>query len=352
MSSEAPPRERPPASLIDGWDGDETSLSLSISTGLTRRRARRSWGKFFRDELIIPGLRFGIFYVVILVGLVLAENSLVYPGGTSSQELYSAAFQAVGKATGRPIEEVTFSAPDGPKLNGWFVSGEPGAPVVLMFHGNGGEIAGWSRMQMEMALASRGSVLAMDYRGYGRSEGAATESGVLADARAARRWLADRCRVREDEIILYGRSFGGAVAIDLARDGAKGLFVEATFTSLPDVAAEKFFIFPVRLMMSNRFDSLSKVGDVKCPTLFVHGSADSLVPCAHSEALFATCGAPRKEHICLPDVGHSAPWTEAQWKIRAAFFRWLEHPESGLDLDAPAPPYIELNGQTVHFDAR
>ena len=112
------------------------------------------------------------------------------------------------------------------------------------------------------------SVLIFDYRGYGRSEGKPNEAGILADARAARAWLADREKIAEADVVLMGESIGGAVAVDLAaRDGARALVLESTFNSLPDVAAYHYPWLPVRWAMRTRLDSAAKIGNYHGPLL-------------------------------------------------------------------------------------
>ena len=117
-------------------------------------------------------------------------------------------------------------------------------PCCLFLHGNAGNIT--HRDDRLLTLRRLGfSVLMLDYRGYGRSEGSPSEKGVLLDARAARAWLAQRAGVAEQEIVLWGESLGGGVAVDLAaKDGARGLILESTFTSLPDMAAHHYRWLP------------------------------------------------------------------------------------------------------------
>src|SRR5439155_9610288 len=107
-----------------------------------------------------------------------------------------------------------------------------------------------------------------DYRGYGKSEGVPTEEGLLRDAQAARRWLAQRTGVRESQMVLMGRSLGGAVAVHLAAEGgARGLILESTFSSLPDVAAEHLPWLLPYWMMTQRFDSAEKIKRYQGPLL-------------------------------------------------------------------------------------
>ena len=101
--------------------------------------------------------------------------------------------------------------------------------------------------------------MTFDFRGYGRSEGTPNEQGILQDARAARAWLARRTGMAERDIILFGRSLGGAVAVDLAAaDGARALVLVSTFTSLPDVARYHVPWLPASMIMTQRLDSLAK----------------------------------------------------------------------------------------------
>src|SRR5262249_10423890 len=132
-------------------------------------------------------------------------------------------------------EDAWFQSQDGTRLHGWFCPAQNPRAVVLYTHGNAGNVAGlkWTARLLQEKL--RVSVLVFDYRGYGRSAGTPSEEGILADARAARRWLAARTGVAERDLVLLGRSLGGAVAVDLAaRDGARGLILENTFTSMTE----------------------------------------------------------------------------------------------------------------------
>ena len=128
--------------------------------------------------------------------------------------------------------------------------------TVLYCHGNGGNVAYWADAARSLHDRVGVSVMLFDYRGYGRSEGKPSEAGVLADARAARAWLAKRAGIAENQIVLMGRSLGGGVAVDLAAaDGARALVLESTFTSMPDVARRCFRLLPVRLLMQTQFNS-------------------------------------------------------------------------------------------------
>ncbi len=206
---------------------------------------------------------------------------------------------------GLVFEDVWFQSHDGVRLHGWYCPhGSPRA-VVLVAHGNAGNLS--DRAPMMRLLQQRLDVAAMifDYRGYGKSQGSPSEKGLLEDARAARKVLARRAGVAESEIVLLGRSLGGGVMVDLAaRDGARGLILESTFTSMGDLAAYHFPLLLGRRLMKNKFDSLSKIGDYQGPLLMSHGDADQLVPIDQGRELFKAASGP-KQFVRLRDEGHN-----------------------------------------------
>lgn len=205
------------------------------------------------------------------------------------------------------FENAQIETSDGVRLHGWFQEAEKPTAVVLYCHGNAGNISHrrWVLKLFREYLNT--TVLVFDYRGYGRSEGVPSEAGVLEDARAARRWLAKRTGISESEIVLVGNSLGGAVAVDLAaKDDVRGLVLENTFTSLPDVASSYLLGFPVRWLMNNRLDSETKIGRYHGPLLQTHGDADKVVSIKLGRRLFAAANEP-KEFVEVPKGGHNDP---------------------------------------------
>jgi fermentation-respiration switch protein FrsA (DUF1100 family) len=242
-------------------------------------------------------------YMVVLLGMTFLENSLIffpsrYPDGDWDPP-------------GLVHEDAWFNASDGTRLHAWYVPHEQPRAVVLFAHGNGGNLSHRDEILRLLHAPLRASVLIFDYRGYGRSEGSPSESGVLDDARAARAWLSERANVSPAEIVLMGESLGGAVAVDLAAgDGARGLILENTFSSLPDVAGHHYRWAPVQLLMRSRFDSVSKIGRYHGPLLQIHGDADTIVPIEFSRRLFAAANEP-KQFVEIPGADHNDPRTPA-----------------------------------------
>jgi hypothetical protein len=237
-------------------------------------------------------------YVGVVVLLVALENRLIFgpvrhPGGT-------------WQPAGLVFEDVQFTAADGVALHGWHVPHLDPRAYVLFAHGNGGNVTYWAE---EYAILHElgAAVFAFDYRGYGRSQGAPDEAGVLADARAARAWLARRAGISEQDVVLLGVSLGGAVAVDLAAaDGARGLILQNTFSSLPEAAAVHFPWLPVRWLMRSRFDSAAKIARYRGPLLQTHGDQDEIVPLALGRRLFAAANQPKRFVLC-PGGGHNDP---------------------------------------------
>jgi uncharacterized protein len=184
--------------------------------------------------------------------LAAIEHSLVYQPAHYPEGDWAPA--------GMHFEDVRFTAEDGTRLHGWYCHHPRPRAVVLLCHGNSGNVTEWAGVLRRLNSHHGLAVMTFDYRGYGRSEGEPDEEGILQDARAARAWLARRTGVAGQDVVLMGRSLGGGVAIDLAaEDGARGLILESTFTSLPEVAAGQVAWLPFRLLMRNRLNSLKKI---------------------------------------------------------------------------------------------
>lgn len=234
------------------------------------------------------------------------ENNLVYQPSP---------FPADFPAENVPFENVEFTSDDGTRLHGWFADHPDPAGIALICHGNAGNIA--SRGDSLIILNQRHRLAAMifDYRGYGNSEGSPNETGILADARAARAWLANRMNVQEQEIIVMGRSLGGAVAVDLAAmDGAKGLVLASTFPSMPAVAKNLSPVIPANLLMKQRFNSIEKIRNYHGPLLQSHGSADQLIPIELGQKLFDAAPGP-KTFVTIENAGHNDPQSE-EYRIK------------------------------------
>jgi uncharacterized protein len=236
-----------------------------------------------------------VAYACGLVGLFLAQRSFLFPVPT--------AVRTSPQAAGFPeAEEHVLATADGEKVIVWHVPARPGHPVILYFHGNGDFLAGFFGRFRDL-IADGTGVVALSYRGYAGSSGQPSERGLLLDAAAA--YAFTTARYGADKVVVWGFSLGTGVAVALAAERPVGkLILEAPYTSLADVAASAFPIFPVRLVMKDPFHSDRRIARVKAPLLVLHGERDPTIPITFGERLFVLAHEP-KQFVRFPDGGHN-----------------------------------------------
>ena len=196
-------------------------------------------------------------------------------------------------AVGLPWEDVYIKAKDNVTLNGWFFK-NPHAPSTIIFaHGNAGNMS--DRLFKIRFFYDLGiSVFIFDYRGYGKSEGKPSETGIYLDAQAAYDYLQARGDVDMKKIILYGASIGGVVVIDLATHRhASLLVVESSITNAQDMAHIHYPFVPA-FFLSLKFDSIGKVRTISTPKLFIHSPDDEVVPFWVGQRLFEAAAEPKE----------------------------------------------------------
>jgi fermentation-respiration switch protein FrsA (DUF1100 family) len=209
------------------------------------------------------------------------------------------------------VQDAFFAAADGTKLHGWYARHPQPKGHALLLHGNAGNVTLMADTIRTLNQRHGLAVLALDYRGFGKSEGTPSEEGVLLDARAGRRWLAEKEGIAEKDVILMGQSLGGAVAVDLAaKDGCRGLVLASTFTSMPAVAQHHTPWLPMRWLISTQFNSLEKIQHYHGPLLLAHGEADEVVPYHHGLKLYEAAPGP-KRMITSPGGKHNDPLPES-----------------------------------------
>ncbi|MCC8189259.1 MAG: alpha/beta hydrolase [Planctomycetes bacterium] len=207
---------------------------------------------------------------------------------------------------GKEFGTIRLTAADGVRLQGWFVPGRPCENAIhrqtlLVFHGNAGNLgtatfrlAGYSDQGFDSFM--------VDYRGFGESDGAPTEAGLLLDAEAAWRYLTVERGVPPENIIIFGYSLGGAVAAALAASHpeAAGLILESTFTCLADVARDFFPFLPCRLIVGKAWNTRDRLRRVRLPLLVIHGRQDQLVAYKYGCELYKNYGG-RKTFLRIAD---------------------------------------------------
>jgi fermentation-respiration switch protein FrsA (DUF1100 family) len=210
---------------------------------------------------------------------------------------------------GLDFENVEFLAADGVRLHGWYCPVTSPRSVVLMSHGNAGNITHRADEILLWQKHLNVSVFIYDYRGYGRSAGKPNERGVNADARGAYDWLAGQKGIAPEDIVLRGESIGGAVSLVLALAVPhRGLIMESPFTSAVEMGQRAMPWIPVRWLMRNRFDSIEKVAQYHGPLLITHGTRDSIVPFEMGERLFERANEPKRFYAVKGADHNDVPW--------------------------------------------
>lgn len=197
------------------------------------------------------------------------------------------------------------------KLHGWFLPSEKDnieLGTILYLHGSGTNISNSIYLRDVVQLRKIGfSVFIFDYRGYGQSVGDfPSELSVYEDAETTLRYLIEKREIPRQKIYLFGVSLGGAVAIDLAikEQSIGGLIVVSSFTSmLEEILYRGYRMFPIELILNQKFDSISKISLLKTPILIIHGTSDKSNPASMSQNLYnaAPC---RKQLLLIPNFGH------------------------------------------------
>lgn len=226
-------------------------------------------------------------YVLLVVVVYFLQGRMLYLANVPGRTL-----TMTPGDVGMDYEDVSIATADGVKLHGWFIPGQS-SRVLLFFHGNAGNIS--HRLASIKQFQDLGlSVLIIDYRGYGQSEGRTTEKGMYRDAEAAWRYLVESRGIVASDIIIFGRSLGASVASWLAvQHQPLALVVESSFTSVPDIAQELYPWLPARWLSRLSHATRDHIQDVRCPVLVIHSRDDEIIPFHHGEAIFAFAPEPR-----------------------------------------------------------
>ncbi len=234
-------------------------------------------------------------YAAAVAGLFLAQRTIIYQPDTTPPD---------AAAAGLPdLQTVTLTTADGLALRAWYLPPEADGPLLVYFHGNGGNVGDRSRRFRRFAAAGLG-VLMADYRGYGGNPGRPTEAGLYDDARAALDFAAAQ-GIPADRQVLWGESLGTGVAVRMASERpVAAVVLEAPYTSLVDLARRDYPWVPSGLLLLDRFASRDRIGQVTAPLLVLHGERDTIIPVAQGRRLLAAASGPR-EGWFPADAGHT-----------------------------------------------
>lgn len=233
-------------------------------------------------------------YLALVALLYLTQRSLLY---------FPDARRTPPAAAGLPqAEEVALQSADGVRVSVWHVPPREDKPVIIYFQGNGGGLN--LRAERFKKLTADGTgLVALNYRGYGGSDGRPSETGIILDAKAAYDFAA--ARYGAQRIVLWGESLGTGVAVALASEKPVARVVlESPYTSIADVAASVYWFVPVGLLLKDSFHSDERIAQVTVPVLVVHGERDTIIRIGFGERLYDLIRGP-KQFIRLPNAGHN-----------------------------------------------
>lgn len=281
-------------------------------------------------------------------GAVLMGGMLLTAVALQERLLYVPVVPGVGRSYdehpdkyGLAYEDVWLSADDGVKLHAW-VMWDPRArqaakaPAILFCQENAGNIAlRLPNAAMMLRKLGAGRVMLLSYRGYGESEGKPSEDGLLRDASAALEHLRSRPDIDPGNIVLFGRSLGGAVTARLAAQqggSVRAVVLENTFTSVPDLVPKVLPLLspfvgpgrPLNALVRSQWRSKEAVPAIAVPTLFISAGKDELVPPEHMHSLFRLARKDVRDWLELPESGHMDAFAREEVTYWAGFKAFLE----------------------------
>lgn len=224
----------------------------------------------------------------------------------------------------RDAEEVWFDSLDGKKMHGLYWPAPQGRPTILFFHGNAQSVYEWAMIKEELVLMECGLFL-IDYPGYGKSEGLPSEKSLYSAGHGAMNWLVTEGTVKKYRILLFGKSLGGGVATEVAKiHRVMGIILESTFRSIPSVAQRLLPMIPTNSVLKyERYDSISRIPQIKIPLLIIHGTGDELIPVEEGKALFEAAVAPKDIYL-VEGAGHNNVSQVAGVEYALRLRQWLD----------------------------
>jgi len=247
-----------------------------------------------------------VYGVVVLVAY-LGQRQLMYFPDRSRIE--------PAKAGLRAVQERVLKTSDGERIIAWYGKARPGQPTLLYFHGNAGGLAIRAE-RIQDYMAEGWGVYMMSYRGYSGSTGSASEVHNVADAHLAYDALVAE-GVAPRSIIVFGESLGTGVAVRLAADRkVAGIILDAPYTSAVDIGAAAYPFLPVRVLLTDRYETTRHIAKVKAPLLVLHGALDQVIPVAMGREVARLANEP-KRLVIFPDGYHTVDGEEPIRAMRA-----------------------------------
>lgn len=247
--------------------------------------------------LLRLGAVLGLSYLTIMLLMWLFQERLLYLPGLGREHL------ATPADVGLEWRSVALTTEDDLRLDAWWLPAENPRAALLFLHGNAGNIS-HRLASLEQFNRLGLSVLILDYRGYGKSEGRPSEAGTALDADAGWRWLKEESGHDPDRLVIFGRSLGAAVAAELAtRADPAALILESPFRSAPKLGQRLYPWLPVRALARLDYPTIEYVTQQSAPLLVIHSEDDEIIPFAEGQAVYEA--APQPKTLLTIQGGHN-----------------------------------------------
>jgi fermentation-respiration switch protein FrsA (DUF1100 family) len=256
----------------------------------------------------LVNLLFTLFtaYVLTLVAIRLFEPHLIFFPN------YPGRLEGDWHPRNLPIQEIWLRSSDGTKLHAWWIPNPQAKFTFVAFHGNASNIANRTSVY-EFLRDTPANVFALEYRGYGHSEGKPSEAGFYRDAQAAYQYLVNTQAIAPKSIVCFGQSLGTAVAANLAaRREVGALVMEAPFPSAALLARKLLWFFPgLELLVRGQLNTAVRLKAISAPILIVHCTGDPVVPFQFGQVVYRAAGNPKRflqvSGLCHEEASLVAP---------------------------------------------
>ncbi len=231
-----------------------------------------------------------LFYLAAMIAIYFAQAMFIYAPHMPTRDIV-----ASPSDIGLNYENLNLITSDKEKIHAWYIPASTETSLTVLFlHGNAGNIS--HRLETIKIFNHLGlNFLIFDYRGFGKSTGKPSEQGTYLDADTAWQYLIEEKNLRPDQIIIAGRSLGGGVAAELAKEVQPAMLIlESTFTSMTEVSAKHYPFMPTSLIVKHEYETFYKLKDIHCPIVIAHSKSDEVIPYEHSQRNFTIANEPKK----------------------------------------------------------
>jgi len=235
-----------------------------------------------------------VAYLVVLVFIYFYQRNLLYHPSENNYQNDEIKFE---------YEEVNIEVENEIKLKSWLINKDFNKfKTLLIFHGNAGDLSNRIYKLNELNKLEI-NILLISWRGFSGNKGSPTEKNLYKDAEAAIKWL-NKKNVNNNQIILYGESLGTGIAVEMAKkNDFNSIILESPFTSIENSAKIYYPYLPVKYLLKDRYDTISKIKMVESPIMIMHGEKDDVVPFSMGKELFEKANSPKQSYF-TPDDDH------------------------------------------------